>query len=67
MDVQFSPEEIAFRQEVRTFLENDYPAELRGKFSRDEYSKEDFLLWQRTLFKRGWGAPAWPKKYGGTG
>jgi len=55
MDVQFSPEEIAFRQEVRTFLENEYPAELRGKYSRDEYSKEDFLLWQRTLFKRGWG------------
>ena len=67
MDVQFTPEEIAFRNEVRTFLENDYPAELRGKFSRDEYSKEDFLLWQKTLFKRGWGAPAWPKKYGGTG
>ncbi|RYG29789.1 MAG: pimeloyl-CoA dehydrogenase large subunit, partial [Burkholderiales bacterium] len=50
MDLSFTPEDIAFRQEVRTWLENDYPAELRGKFSRDEYSKEDFLLWQRTLF-----------------
>jgi len=67
MDVQFTPEEIAFREEVRTFLENEYPAELRGKFSRDDYTKEDFLLWQRTLYKRGWGAPAWPKQYGGTG
>ena len=67
MDVQFTPEEIAFREEVRTFLENEYPAELRGKYSRDEYSKEDFLLWQKTLHKRGWGAPAWPKKHGGTG
>jgi alkylation response protein AidB-like acyl-CoA dehydrogenase len=67
MDVQFTPEEIAFREEVRNFLENDYPPELRGKYSRDEYSKEDFLLWQKTLHKRGWGAPAWPKQYGGTG
>ena len=67
MDLSFTPEDIAFRQEVRTWLENEYPAELRGKFSRDEYEKEDFLLWQRTLFARGWGAPAWPKKYGGTG
>jgi alkylation response protein AidB-like acyl-CoA dehydrogenase len=67
MDVQFTPEEIAFREEVRTFLENEYPAELRGKYSRDEYSKEDFLLWQKALHRRGWGAPAWPKKHGGTG
>ena len=67
MDVQFTPEEIAFREEVRAFLETEYPAELRGKYSRDEYSKEDFLLWQKTLNKRGWGAPAWPKKHGGTG
>ena len=71
MDVQFTPEEIAFREEVRTFLENDYPAELRGKFSRDEYSKEDFLLWQRTLLqarlgrsrpgRRNTAAPAGPR------
>jgi alkylation response protein AidB-like acyl-CoA dehydrogenase len=67
MDLNFTPEDIAFRNEVRTFLETSYPEELRGKFSRDEYSKEDFLLWQRTLFKRGWGAPAWPEQFGGTG
>jgi alkylation response protein AidB-like acyl-CoA dehydrogenase len=67
MDLSFTPEDLAFRDEVRTWLEKDYPAELRGKYSRDEYSKEDFLLWQRTLYKRGWGGPAWPKQFGGTG
>mgnify|MGYP000638494276 CR=1 FL=1 len=68
MDVQFSPEEIAFRQEVRTFLENDYPAELRGKQDEgDELTKEDFLSWHRALHKKGWVAPAWPVEYGGTG
>ncbi|HEV7691256.1 MAG TPA: acyl-CoA dehydrogenase family protein [Hyphomonadaceae bacterium] len=67
MDLSFTPEDLAFRDEVRTWLEKDYPAELRGKYSRDEYSKEDFLLWQRALYKRGWGGPAWPKQFGGTG
>ncbi|MEQ1609737.1 MAG: acyl-CoA dehydrogenase family protein [Hyphomonadaceae bacterium] len=67
MDLNFLPEDIGFRQEVRTFLENEYPAELRAKVSREEYTKEEFLLMQRILYKRGWGAPAWPKQYGGTG
>ena len=67
MDLDFTPEDVAFRQEVRTWLENVYPADLGGKFSRDEYSKEDSLLWQKTLFNRGWGAPACPTHYVGTG
>ncbi len=67
MDLEFSPEDIAFRDEVRKFLEESYPESLRGKASRDEYEREDFLLWQKTLYERGWGAPAWPKEYGGTG
>ena len=37
MNLDFAPEDVAFRQEVRTWLENDYPAELRGKFSRRWY------------------------------
>ena len=40
--VDFTPEDVAFRDEVRTWLENDYPAELRGKYSRDEYSQGRF-------------------------
>jgi alkylation response protein AidB-like acyl-CoA dehydrogenase len=57
MDVQFTPEEIAFREEVRNFLENDYPPELRGKYSRDEYSKEDFPPLAEDLCKKGLGRP----------
>jgi alkylation response protein AidB-like acyl-CoA dehydrogenase len=67
MDLNFSPEDIAFRDEVRTFLETSYPKEFRQKVSRDDYSKEDFLKWQKVLFERGWGAPSWPKKHGGPG
>ncbi len=44
MNLEFSPEEIAFRDEVRTFIAENYPAELRGKQDEgDELSKEDFL------------------------
>ena len=68
MDLEFSPEEIAFREEVRTFIAENYPKELRGKQDEgDELSKEDFLSWHRVLYKKGWVAPAWPVEYGGTG
>ena len=68
MDIEFSPEDLAFRDEVRTFIAENYPAELRGKQDEgDELSKEDFLSWHRILHKKGWVAPAWPVEYGGTG
>jgi len=68
MDLEFSAEEIAFRDEVRTFIAENYPAELRGKQDEgDELSKEDFLSWHKVLYKKGWVAPAWPVEYGGTG
>ncbi len=68
MNLEFSPEEIAFREEVRTFIEANYPKHLRGKnIMREDLSKEDFLAWHKILGKKGWSAPAWPKEYGGTG
>jgi alkylation response protein AidB-like acyl-CoA dehydrogenase len=67
MDLLYKPEDNAFRQDVRAWLEANYPADMKGRASRDEYSKEDFLRWQKILFDKGWGAPAWPKQYGGTG
>ncbi len=68
MQLEFSPEEIAFQQEVRTFIAENYPEQLRGKQDEgEELSKEDFLSWHRTLAKKGWIAPAWPVEYGGTG
>ena len=68
MDLEFSAEEIAFRDEVRTFIAEHYPKELRGKQDEgDELSKEDFLAWHKVLYNKGWVAPAWPVEYGGTG
>jgi alkylation response protein AidB-like acyl-CoA dehydrogenase len=67
MDLNFSAEEIAFRDEVRAFIEANYPKHLKGRVLREDLSKEDFLAWHKILGKKGWSAPAWPKEYGGTG
>ncbi len=67
MNLDFSPEEVAFRDEVRTFIEENYPEELKGSGTREDLSRDQFLAWHKVLGKKGWSTPAWPKEYGGTG
>jgi alkylation response protein AidB-like acyl-CoA dehydrogenase len=67
MNLDFTAEEIAFRDEVRRFIADNYPAHLREKFSRDDRDRDDFLAWHKILGKKGWAAPAWPVEYGGPG
>jgi alkylation response protein AidB-like acyl-CoA dehydrogenase len=68
MNLAFSPEEVAFRDEVRAFIAENYPAHLRAKQDEgEELGKEDMLAWHKILAKKGWSAPAWPTQYGGTG
>jgi alkylation response protein AidB-like acyl-CoA dehydrogenase len=68
VDMQFSPEDIAFQKEVRAFITEKYPASLRAVQEKgEEMSKEEFLVWHRILAEKGWIAPAWPTEYGGTG
>ena len=64
MDLNYSPEELAFRDEVRSWLAGNLPAELKDKA---HLSREELLRWHRILAKKGWVAPAWPKEWGGTG
>lgn len=60
-----TPEEAAFRNEVREWLEANVPAETRHELdvTNPEISRE----WHRKLWERGWIAPHWPKEYGGMG
>ena len=68
MNLDFSAEDLAFQGEVRAFIAENYPAQLRGKQDEgDELTKQDFLSWHKVLAKKGWVAPAWPVEYGGTG
>ena len=63
MDLSFSPEDLAFRDEVRKFVQGSLPAETKKKIQRGIHlSKEDQQAWQRILHQKGWGAPAWPKQ-----
>jgi alkylation response protein AidB-like acyl-CoA dehydrogenase len=67
MDLSFSAEEEAFRQEVREFLAEAMPPELARKAERGEYFHHDeIMVWHRILHKRGWAAPHWPKAFGGS-
>src|SRR5882724_9596180 len=68
MDLNYSAEELKFRDDVRGWLQANLPQDLRDKVSNYEHlSKDDLLRWHRLLAKKGWVAPSWPKEWGGTG
>ena len=68
MNLDFAAEDVAFREEIRTFIAENYPAETRTRQeSHEELRREDFMAWHRILGERGWSAPSWPKEYGGPG
>jgi alkylation response protein AidB-like acyl-CoA dehydrogenase len=68
MDLRFTAEEEAFRQEVRAFTRESLPRDIREKVENQQrLGKDDFVRWHRILHAHGWGAPAWPKSFGGTG
>ncbi|MFM0161146.1 acyl-CoA dehydrogenase [Paraburkholderia sediminicola] len=68
--MDFQPDQglDAFRDEVRTFLRENLPADLAGKPVGSVRSmRADLVRWQRILNQKGWGAPYWAAKDGGTG
>ncbi len=66
MELKYSSEETAFRDEVRAFLARELPAHLSSKVKRSQrLGKADIEEWQAILHKKGWLAPTWPKAYGG--
>lgn len=68
MDLRFTPDEIAFRDEVQTFLAQNLPEEARRCMIDGEVvNKQDLVDWSRTLNAKGWAVPHWPVEYGGTG
>ncbi|MBK8018242.1 MAG: acyl-CoA dehydrogenase family protein [Betaproteobacteria bacterium] len=68
MDLNFTPDEIAFRDEVRAFIKANLPHELSRKvIEHKRLSKEDYVTWQKILHAQGWIAPHWPVEHGGCG
>ena len=59
MDLSFSKEEVAFRDEVRDFFKNNVPPETRKKMVEGRHlSKDEMVAWWRILNKKGWGVLA---------
>ena len=70
MDLELSAEDLAFRDEVRAFLDAELTPALReaGRRMTSVFcDKVHSLAWQRILHARGWAAPTWPVEYGGPG
>lgn len=68
MDIGFTLEEQAFREEVQRFLRDNVPPEMQRKMIEGRsVSKKEMVNWWRILNKKGWGVSQWPVEYGGTG
>ena len=70
MDLTFSQADIDFQMEVRRWIEDNYPQEMRDRKKRSpggSLRKEDHVHWQQALHTKGWSAPGWPVEYGGPG
>ena len=68
MDLEYTAEDLAFRDRVRSFLQENLPKDLQKKvLNRRRVTREESIRWQKILNKQGWVAPGWPVEYGGTG
>ena len=68
MDLNFTPEELAFRQEVRAWVAANLPADIQHKvLNALRLSREDMQRWARILGAKGWLGYGWPKAFGGPG
>lgn len=69
MNLNFSPEEISFQEEVRDFLKQELTQDLvnAAKHASAVFTeKEVAMKWQKKLANKGWLVPSWPEEYGGT-
>ncbi|QDG78854.1 acyl-CoA dehydrogenase family protein [Labrenzia sp. PHM005] len=68
MDLQFSDKDLAFQEEVRSFLKENLPANLLDRSDRGLHPlKDEIVAWQKVLHEKGWVAPNWPVEHGGPG
>jgi alkylation response protein AidB-like acyl-CoA dehydrogenase len=68
MDLSFSPEDLRFRDEVRAWLSDALPPDLRAKAEIDaHFEMDEVMRWHRILHAKGWVAPHWPTQFGGPG
>jgi hypothetical protein len=68
MDLSYSTEELAFRDEVRAWLAGSLPQDIRDKVVGYQHlTRDDYIRWHKILAAKGWSVPHWPVDWGGTG
>ena len=68
MDLAFTPEELKFRDEIKTWIKAHLPADIADKVHRAQrLSRDDMQRWAKILGKQGWLGYGWPKQFGGPG
>ena len=68
MDLNLSPSELKFRDELRAWLAANVPKDWDAKRDQSMHQRFDFLKrWQRTMYEAGWAGISWPREYGGRG
>ncbi|RQO63437.1 pimeloyl-CoA dehydrogenase large subunit [Paucibacter sp. KBW04] len=68
MDLNFTPEEQAFRAEIRAWVAAHLPADISHKVHNAlRLNKDDLQRWAKILGAKGWHGWAWPKQFGGPG
>ena len=63
MDLELAPRYVDFRDEARTWLQENHPGSIKSMDTADGF--EEHRHWEKVLFDGGWSVPAWPSTYGG--
>ena len=68
MNLAFTPEELAFREEIRAWVKANLPADISQKVhSAMRLTRDDMQRWAKILGKKGWLGWGWPEQFGGPG
>ena len=68
MDLTFTPEEQQFREDIRTWVHANLPADIQHKVRNAlRQTRDDMQRWAKILGKKGWLGHGWPKEFGGPG
>lgn len=68
MDLNFTQQEQAFREEIRQWVHDNLPADISIKVHQAQrLSRDDMQRWAKILGKKGWLGYGWPQQFGGPG
>jgi alkylation response protein AidB-like acyl-CoA dehydrogenase len=68
MDLNFTPEELEFRAQIRNWVADNLPKDISHKVHNAlRLSRDDYQRWAKILGKKGWHGWGWPKEFGGPG